>query len=340
MTRTRFASAAAALLAAVSFVHPAAADPPRQEPVAHWNTVAAQACAPTEGTQPLPRSHLRDHARHPRRAERHRPPLRALHVRPGRGAGRVDRRRSRHRRARSAGDADPRAGRARRRGLLPHRSSSRGTGEGGGDRRRPRLPQANARTTARRTASTPRRSRSTSRKPPPATTSSRRRSISRSCPDGAASSRLRSRSRITGWTVRCRSTSRRYARPRPPALDRRARQHHADGGTIDDREVLVRGLAAGVEPDRQHVVRQNGLDSCSAARAFALVNFALADGYIAGFEAKYHFRFWRPVTAIRAAGDDGNPHTADRRGSRSSPRRRCPTIRRRTRWSAPPPRRS
>ena len=57
------------------------------------------------------------------------------------------------------------------------------------------------------------------------------------------------------------------------------------------------------------VVRQRGLDSWAAARAFALVNFALADGYIAGFEAKYHFRFWRPVTAIRAAGVDGNPHT-------------------------------
>ena len=39
---------------------------------------------------------------------------------------------------------------------------------------------------------------------------------------------------------------------------------------------------------------------------FALVNFALADGYIAGFEAKYHFRFWRPETAIRAAATDGN----------------------------------
>ena len=56
-------------------------------------------------------------------------------------------------------------------------------------------------------------------------------------------------------------------------------------------------------------MRQRGLDSWAAARAFALVNFALTDGYIAGFEAKYHFRFWRPVTAIRAAGADGNPHT-------------------------------
>jgi membrane-associated phospholipid phosphatase len=43
-----------------------------------------------------------------------------------------------------------------------------------------------------------------------------------------------------------------------------------------------------------------------SARLLALVNFALADGYIAGFEAKYHFRFWRPYTAIRRGEDDGN----------------------------------
>ena len=48
-------------------------------------------------------------------------------------------------------------------------------------------------------------------------------------------------------------------------------------------------------------VRQRKLDLWSAARAFALVNFAMADGFIAGFEAKYRFRFWRPETAIRAA---------------------------------------
>ena len=56
-------------------------------------------------------------------------------------------------------------------------------------------------------------------------------------------------------------------------------------------------------------IRQRGLDVWSAARAFALVNFAMADGFIAGFEAKYRFRFWRPETAIRAAASDGNPKT-------------------------------
>jgi hypothetical protein len=57
------------------------------------------------------------------------------------------------------------------------------------------------------------------------------------------------------------------------------------------------------------VIRQRGLDAWSAARALALVNFAMADGFIAGFEAKYRFRFWRPMTAIREAATDGNPLT-------------------------------
>jgi hypothetical protein len=56
-------------------------------------------------------------------------------------------------------------------------------------------------------------------------------------------------------------------------------------------------------------VRQRDLDPWLAARAFALVNFAMADGFMAGFEAKYRFRFWRPETAIRAADADGNRWT-------------------------------
>ncbi len=57
------------------------------------------------------------------------------------------------------------------------------------------------------------------------------------------------------------------------------------------------------------IVRQQHADVWQTARVMALVNFALADGYIAGFAAKYHFRFWRPYTAIRRAADDGNPFT-------------------------------
>jgi hypothetical protein len=45
------------------------------------------------------------------------------------------------------------------------------------------------------------------------------------------------------------------------------------------------------------------------ARMFALMNMAVADAAIALFEAKYHYNYWRPVTAIRAGDLDENPRT-------------------------------
>jgi hypothetical protein len=53
----------------------------------------------------------------------------------------------------------------------------------------------------------------------------------------------------------------------------------------------------------RQIAASRSMDLAKRARVFALVNVAMADGFIAGFEAKYHYRFWRPVTAIRAAGD-------------------------------------
>lgn len=57
------------------------------------------------------------------------------------------------------------------------------------------------------------------------------------------------------------------------------------------------------------ILRQERTDVWRSARIMALVNFALADGYITGFAEKYRHRFWRPITAIRAADSDGNPAT-------------------------------
>jgi len=53
-----------------------------------------------------------------------------------------------------------------------------------------------------------------------------------------------------------------------------------------------------------------GLDPWQSARLFGLLNMALADGYIGSFDTKYHYRYWRPVSAIRAADSDGNPATS------------------------------
>ena len=50
-------------------------------------------------------------------------------------------------------------------------------------------------------------------------------------------------------------------------------------------------------------------DLWERARTFALLNMAMADAYIAGWDSKFHHNAWRPVTAIHLAGDDGNPGT-------------------------------
>ena len=59
----------------------------------------------------------------------------------------------------------------------------------------------------------------------------------------------------------------------------------------------------------RNVSAQQGLDLWQNARLFGLINFAMADGFIAGFDAKYAYNFWRPVTAIRAGETDGNDQT-------------------------------
>ena len=48
------------------------------------------------------------------------------------------------------------------------------------------------------------------------------------------------------------------------------------------------------------------IDSARFMAAFAA---AMTDAYIAVFEAKYHYEFWRPITAIRNGDIDGNPAT-------------------------------
>ncbi|MFO1065366.1 MAG: phosphatase PAP2 family protein [Pirellulales bacterium] len=45
------------------------------------------------------------------------------------------------------------------------------------------------------------------------------------------------------------------------------------------------------------------------ARAFALVDLAMADAGIAAWEAKYYYDLWRPIDAIRKAETDGNEGT-------------------------------
>lgn len=52
-----------------------------------------------------------------------------------------------------------------------------------------------------------------------------------------------------------------------------------------------------------HIARtvsaSEGLDLWENARLFGLLNMAMADGYVGTFDAKFHYNFWRPITAIQ-----------------------------------------
>jgi hypothetical protein len=52
-----------------------------------------------------------------------------------------------------------------------------------------------------------------------------------------------------------------------------------------------------------------GLDLVQTARMLAMAHVSGGDAMIAGFEAKYHYWFWRPRRAIPLADTDGNPAT-------------------------------
>ena len=58
------------------------------------------------------------------------------------------------------------------------------------------------------------------------------------------------------------------------------------------------------------LAERNDYSLSRAARAFAILNVAMADAGIAAWDCKYHYEFWRPVHAIRLAGKDGNAETS------------------------------
>ena len=58
-----------------------------------------------------------------------------------------------------------------------------------------------------------------------------------------------------------------------------------------------------MEPHRPHRRNRQGTEPWENARLFALLDMALADGYIAMSSAKNHYSFWRPVTAIQSGSD-------------------------------------
>lgn len=61
-------------------------------------------------------------------------------------------------------------------------------------------------------------------------------------------------------------------------------------------------IARVVAAQRGNTLEQN-------ARLFAMAAVAMGDAGVSTWEAKYHYNFWRPVTAITDTQDDGNPQT-------------------------------
>jgi PAP2 superfamily len=78
--------------------------------------------------------------------------------------------------------------------------------------------------------------------------------------------------------------------------------------TEDAQFWLITGPASYYPIVRQLVVAKK-MDAVDSARFMALASTAAADAYIAVFDAKYHYDFWRPITAIRNGDIDGNPAT-------------------------------
>ncbi|HKA88809.1 MAG TPA: vanadium-dependent haloperoxidase [Haliangiales bacterium] len=62
-------------------------------------------------------------------------------------------------------------------------------------------------------------------------------------------------------------------------------------------------------PVARQIARAKGMDAIDTARLMALYSVALTDAYIAVFDSKYHYQFWRPLTAIRNGDIDDNPAT-------------------------------
>jgi hypothetical protein len=113
-------------------------------------------------------------------------------------------------------------------------------------------------------------------------------------------------------------------RPKPPiALD--SREWAADynelkeyGGqastkrtaeqTLIARFWLV-GPPAAYHPLARQLATAKQMDVVDSARFMALIAIGLNDAIIAVLDAKYHYNFWRPITAIRNGDLDGNADT-------------------------------
>jgi PAP2 superfamily len=78
--------------------------------------------------------------------------------------------------------------------------------------------------------------------------------------------------------------------------------------TEDARFWLITGPQS-TDPIVRQLVAARKMSLIDSARFMALADIALADAYIAVLDAKYHYDFWRPITAIRNGDMNDNPKT-------------------------------
>jgi hypothetical protein len=76
----------------------------------------------------------------------------------------------------------------------------------------------------------------------------------------------------------------------------------------DYNEVKAYGAQA-YHPIARQIITARHMKLVDSARLMASFAVVLTDAYIAVFDAKYHYEFWRPITAIRNGDVDGNPAT-------------------------------
>jgi membrane-associated phospholipid phosphatase len=141
----------------------------------------------------------------------------------------------------------------------------------------------------------------------------------RSIPDGTVPGALPQYAMLVPFTM---SNSSQFRPGPPPSLD--SPQYAADVnevkaiGRVDsairtETQTQLSLLWAASGPLEENAVARSVVPRryalADTTRFFALINFAACDGMIAGFDAKYHYGFWRPFHAIRLADTDGNPAT-------------------------------
>jgi hypothetical protein len=115
-----------------------------------------------------------------------------------------------------------------------------------------------------------------------------------------------------------------YRLPPPPALKGGRYLHDFDEvksvGSVtstsrpqDRTDVALYFNAAGAvqvwNPAARQASAAQGKTLSENAQILALLGMAICDASISSFETKYHYNFWRPVAAIRAASTDGNSRT-------------------------------